>query len=210
MPERMSRGTARREPAIQDWLRSRCPRRICCPSIDRIPLGNDEEPPFIFTPTLSYSRTFFKVMNANRDEPQVDRSGQDCRGGSIWIASKADVISTKAPQVGLPQFRGAPLWEASLWAKFFAVRSPRGLASHKGRPCRGGRCARADSLRSFGANQQSGCCSRQRTDPGYRSRRSIRTSVRMRRCRWPWSGRAARRSRCVHRKRRGRRSRFRH
>jgi len=29
------------------------------------------------------------------------------------------VISTNAPQMGLPQFQGAPLWEASLGAKVF-------------------------------------------------------------------------------------------
>ena len=76
-------------------------------------------------------------------------------------------LSTKARQlVGLPQFQERPLREASLWAKVFrrsvaerarlpqgmatqgalctrAVRSPRGLAFHKGRPRRGALCMSA-------------------------------------------------------------------
>ena len=46
-----------------------------------------------------------------------------------------NLISTKAPQlVGLPQFQGTPLWEASLWAKVFRrqiaerARLPQGTA----------------------------------------------------------------------------------
>jgi len=57
------------------------------------------------------------------------------------------LISTKAPQVvGLPQFQGPPLWEASLWAKVCRrsvaerARLPQGTAmqggiTHERIPC---------------------------------------------------------------------------
>jgi len=52
---------------------------------------------------------------------------------------KKNLISTKAPQVvGLPQFQGAPLWEGSLWTKFFRcsvaerARLPQGTPMQRG------------------------------------------------------------------------------
>jgi len=56
------------------------------------------------------------------------RAHSSRRRGCLWCGTaasdgasrcvKVGLISTKAPQVvGLPQFQGTPLWEASLWAK---------------------------------------------------------------------------------------------
>ena len=56
-------------------------------------------------------------------------------------------MTTESPQ-GFTSvlFQGAPLWEATLWAKVFTGRSPRGLASHKG-PLYAGRFPQGTAIR---------------------------------------------------------------
>ena len=50
-----------------------------------------------------------------------------------------NLISTKAPQlVGLPQFQGTPLWEASLWAKVFRRSVAERARLPQGTPVQGG------------------------------------------------------------------------
>ena len=69
------------------------------------------------------------------------------------------LISTKAPQVvGLPLFQGTPLREASLWAKVFHRKVAERARLPQGTAMQGGRCAKADSPRSFRDNQEEPLC----------------------------------------------------